>query len=71
MATAADYALDPAALALTVDAGAFRRGGQVAARARYLVTFGDLPMLGWARVSVQAVDVQPVDAYRALAGGAP
>lgn len=71
MATAADYTLDPGDLALTVEAADFRRGGHVAARASYIVTFSDLPFLGWARVSVQAADVQPVDVYRALTGGQP
>ena len=69
MATATDYTLDPGDLALTLDAADFRRGGQVAARASYVVTFSDLPFFGWASISVQAADVQPVDVYRALPGG--
>ena len=68
MATAADYALDPSKLGITVDASAFRRGGHVTAEARYVITFGDLPFLGWASVPVQAEDVQPVDAYRSFGG---
>ena len=69
--TAADYALAPAQLRLDVDASDFRPGGHVAARAGYTVGFGDLPLLGWARVSVRATDVQPVDSYRSFPGGRP
>lgn len=70
-ATAAGYHLEVRDLDLTVDARDFRRGGHVTARAGYRVTFGDLPLLGWAGVAVASTNAQPVDPYRALPGGRP
>lgn len=69
---AAGYGLGNGSLRLAVDASAFGRGGQVAARATYTVQFSDLPLLGWAQVPVASTHIEPVDPYRGrptLAGG--
>jgi Flp pilus assembly protein TadG len=71
LATAGMYRLNPADLALTVDAQDFRRGGRVASRAKYVVHFSDLPLLGWASLPVSSTNLQPVDRYRAFPGGQP
>ncbi len=63
------YGLSDGALHLTVDAGAFGRGGQVRATARYTVTLRDLPLLGWAEPTVQSTAVAPVDAYSGVTSG--
>ena len=61
---ASGYHLGNGSLQLTVDPGSFERGGEVRASARYTVTFGDLPLLGWARVSVGSTHVERIDLYR-------
>ncbi len=67
------YGLDASSLQLTVDVGAFGRGGQVRVSARSIVRLQDLPLLGWAWISVASTHVAPVDTYRSAwsAGGAP
>ena len=61
---AAGYRLGNGSLALAVDPGDFARGGQVRAEARYDVTFEDLPLLNWARVSLTSRHAERIDAWR-------
>ena len=61
---AAGYRLGNGSLALAVDPGDFARGGQVRSEARYDVTFEDLPLLNWARVSLASRHAERIDAWR-------
>ena len=61
---AAGYALSNGSLGLLVDGGRFAPGGQVTSVATYEVTFGDLPLLGWARVRVRGEAREAIDRYR-------
>lgn len=65
LAVADDYHLSQSAVQITIDASGYRRGGQVVAKARYVVSFGDLPLLGWASAPVESVHAEPVDPFRA------
>jgi len=65
LAVADDYHLRQSAVQLTVDASGYRRGGQVVAKARYVVSLSALPLLGWASAPVESVHMEPVDPYRA------
>ena len=58
-----EYGLTGDALALSVDARDFRRGGEVRADASYTVRLDDLPLLAWARVPVTSTHLAPIDAY--------
>ena len=60
---AAGYQLTNGSLQLVVDPGSLARGGQVRAQARYEVRLGDLPLLGWARVTVASDHVERTDLY--------
>ena len=70
---AAGYHLGNGSLQLTVDPGSFERGGDVQASARYTVSLGDLPLLGWAHVTVASTHSERIDLYRSLwpSEGAP
>lgn len=63
---AAGYNLGNGSLQLAVDPGSFTRGGAVRASARYTVSFGDLPLLGWARVTVGSTHLERIDLYRSF-----
>jgi Flp pilus assembly protein TadG len=65
LAVAGDYHLRQSGVQLTVDASDYRRGGQILAKARYVVSFGDLPLLGRAGAPVESVHAEPVDPFRA------
>lgn len=66
--TVADgHGLDPARFTVTVDAGDFERGGTVQAEARYRVSLADLPLLGWAEVTVSSTHRERVELYRSRA----
>lgn len=65
------YGLDASALELELEAGSFRRGGVVRARASYPVELADLPLLGRARATVSASHGEQVELYRSRAGAAP
>lgn len=70
--TASGYDLTNGSLRVLVDTSAFRRGGRVAAEARYTADLADLPLLGWARVPLASVHVEPIDPYRSAGlGGTP
>jgi Flp pilus assembly protein TadG len=58
------YHLTNGSLRLSVDPGSFSRGGSVVAMARYQVTLGDLPLLGWLRVGVASTHAERIDLYR-------
>lgn len=63
---AAGYNLGNGSLELSVAPGSFRRGDAVRASARYTVSFGDLPLLGWARVTVGSTHFERIDLYRSF-----
>lgn len=70
---AAGYGLSAASLQLSVDPGSLTRGSAVQASAHYTVELGDLPLLGWARVTVGSSHSERVDLYRSFwqTGGTP
>src|SRR5579883_3027743 len=63
-AAASGYNLTNGSLQLSVDVGQFDPGGTVQASARYTVSFNDLPLLGWAQVSVASTHGERIDLYR-------
>ena len=59
-------------LVLVVQPGALAPGSRVDAAATYRVRFDDLPLLGWASVTVRSEQWERVDLYRSRPdGGAP
>lgn len=62
--TARGYGLTNGSLELLVDGGGFAPGGRAVAVANYTVGFSDLPLLGWARVTVRAEAWEAIDHYR-------
>lgn len=72
-AVAAGYGLTNGSLALSVEPGAFERGGQVQASARYDLSLADLPLLGLFHTQVTSHHVERIDLYRSRwqAGGSP
>lgn len=64
LAAASGHGLAIERLALSIDAGAFDRGGVVQAEATYPVTLGDLPLLGTFEVTVSSRQEARVDLYR-------
>lgn len=63
---AAGYRLGDGSLQLAVNAGNFTRGGTVQASARYTVSLGDLPLLGWAHITVGSTHLERIDLYRSF-----
>jgi Flp pilus assembly protein TadG len=63
---AAGYHLADGSLQLSVDAGTFSRGGTVQASAHYTVSLSDLPLLGWAHLTVGSTHLERVDLYRSF-----
>jgi Flp pilus assembly protein TadG len=63
-AVAGGYGLTNGTLQLALDVGQFEPGGEVRASAAYTVAFGDLPLLGWANVTVTGAHVESIDPYR-------
>ncbi|MDQ2744120.1 MAG: pilus assembly protein [Chloroflexota bacterium] len=63
---AAGYHLGDGSLHLAVNAGNFTRGGTVQASAHYTVSLGDLPLLGWAHITVGSTDLERIDLYRSF-----
>ena len=70
---AAGYSLVNGSLQITVNPGSFSRGGVVSVVARYTVSLGDLPLLGWARATVGSTHLERIDLYRSHwpTGGGP
>jgi len=70
---AAGYHLGDGSLQLAVNAGNFTRGGTVQASARYTVSLADLPLLGWAHITVGSTHLERIDLYRSFwpAGATP
>ena len=66
---AGGYGLANGSLRLSVDPGAFARGGQIRAAASYEVTLDDLPLMGWARVPVASEHFERIDLYRSRWSG--
>lgn len=71
LAAAHGHGLAVERLALSIDAGAFDRGGVVQAEATYPVTLGDLPLLGALEVTVSSRHQARVDLYRSRTVAAP
>jgi len=63
---AAGYHLGDGSLQLAVNAGNFTRGGTVQVSARYTVSLGDLPLLGWAHITVGSTHLERIDLYRSF-----
>lgn len=63
-AVAAGYGLTNGSLQLAVNVGQFDPGGEVQASAGYTVSFGDLPLLGWAQLTVRSTHAERIDLYR-------
>ncbi len=63
------YGLTRGSLEVTVEPGDLARGSQVRSAARYDVALDDLPLLGWARVTVRSEHVERVDLYRSRWSG--
>lgn len=61
---AAGYGFDDASMEVQIQSGQFSRGGQVRGSARLEVSFQDLPLLGWARLSVASDHSERIDTYR-------
>lgn len=61
---ASGYGLTNGSLNLSIDGGRFAPDGRVRGVASYTVGFGDLPLLGWARVTVRAEAWEAIDHYR-------
>jgi Flp pilus assembly protein TadG len=63
---ASGYHLGDGSLQLAVDAGGLTRGGTVQASAHYTISLGDLPLLGWAHITVGSTHLERVDLYRSF-----
>jgi len=63
---AAGYHVGDGSLHLAVNAGNFTRGGTVQASAHYTVSLGDLPLLGWAHITVGSTHLERIDLYRSF-----
>ena len=63
-AAATGYGLTNGTLQLSIDVGRFERGGEIQASAGYTVSFGDIPLLSWARVTITSVHAERLDLYR-------
>ncbi len=61
---ASGYRLTNGSLKVTVDPGAFDRGGQVQAGAEYDVQLKDLPLMQWTKVHVEGHAAERIDLYR-------
>jgi len=70
---ATGYSLGNGSLQLAVNAGGFSRGGTVQVSAHYTVSLADLPLLGWAHITVGSTQLERVDLYRSFwqTGGTP
>lgn len=71
LAVASGQGLTTNRLQLTVDPGAFARGGTVRTEASYPVTLGDLPLLGLVEVRVSSSHEERIEQYRSRAAVAP
>jgi Flp pilus assembly protein TadG len=58
------YGLTNGTLQVAVDVGQFDPGDQVAASASYTVSFGDLPLLTWAQLTLSGTHIERLDLYR-------
>ena len=71
LAAAEGHGLEAADVVLVLEAGAFRRGGTVRARASYRVALGALPLLGPIEVTVTGSHQERVGLYRARTQALP
>jgi len=71
LAAANGHGLATERLSLSIDAGAFERGGVVQAEATYPVSLGDLPLLGILEVTVSSRHEARVDLYRSRTVATP
>jgi len=70
-AVAHGHGLSPDDLVLSIDAGAFARGGTVSTVASYPVSLGGLPLLNSWTVTVSARHEERIDLYRSRTGVSP
>jgi hypothetical protein len=63
--------LDVERFDLALDAGAFERGGTVAATARYRVPLGDLPLLGHVELTLSSGHEERVELHRSRTAATP
>jgi Flp pilus assembly protein TadG len=63
-AVAHGYGLTNGTLQVAVDVGQFNPGDQIAASASYTVSFGDLPLLSWAQLTLSSTHLERLDLYR-------
>ncbi len=61
---ATGYRLNNGSLELTVALDSFDRGAPVRARVSYEMALDDLPLLGWARLTVASDHIERTDLYR-------
>ena len=71
LSAAEGHGLRPAEVVLVLEAGAFRRGGTVRARASYRVALSDLPLLGLIEVTVSGSHQERVGLYRSRTQARP
>jgi TadE-like protein len=65
-AVAEGYGLRRERLEVAIDSEPFVRGGAVRARVRYAVPLDDLPLLGWAPVTLESRDAERIGRYRSF-----
>ncbi len=70
-AIADGHGLAPERLGVSLDAGAFARGGTVRAQTWYGVGLGDLPLLGRIEVTVSSSHEERIELYRGRTVAAP
>jgi Flp pilus assembly protein TadG len=58
------YGLTNGSLQISLSVGQFDPGEQVAASASYTVSFGDLPLLSWAKLTLSSTHLERLDLYR-------
>lgn len=71
LAVGAGHGLAINELDISIDAGAFERGGTVRVGASYAVALGDLPLLGELAVTVSSSHEQRIDLYRSRTAATP
>ncbi len=71
LAIADGHGLAPERLGVSLDAGAFARGGMVRAQTWYEVGLGDLPLLGRIEVTVSSSHDDRIELYRGRTVAAP
>jgi len=66
---ATGYGLTNGSLRVSLNPGAFARGGEVQVEVQYSASLDDLPLLGWVHVPVSSRHVERIDPYRSRWSG--